>query len=426
MTDTPQTDIKPEAPQAPKPTQYYAVNNGEQVGPYTEEALHELVANGTLPANAHIWAEGMTDWVPYYQVFTNSYAKKAMDMLNTAKKAMDQLNTAKNAISRLKTIKMSRNNIICISAIAAVVLGIFAFILMSGDSKWDKKYKQAMTLIFEADMSPSKYPSSHAYDLMEEAAEAGHAQAQLVHGFFLLEEEESETTGAKWIKKAAEQNNVYAQELMGIVYMEGIGTSSNTEKAAMWLKKAADKKNLAAGLGLLKLYVDKEAGGVLDKKEATELALELYNYGMLTDNVDIIKILEKTKRLPDGVSRILTKIGDERNIKEDKTEEWRIARTLAEEGNAWGQYIYGKGLMDSHSSSFEEREGQKYLEKAAKQKHVMAELRLAKFYEYKKYRDKASDTYRKLLNRIPVGGETQFDAWKVWGGAVPGEKEDED
>ena len=425
MTDTPQTDIKPEAPQAPKPTQYYAVKNGEQVGPYTEEALHELVANGTLPANAHIWAEGMTDWVPYYQVFTNSYAKKAMDMLNTAKKAMDQLNTAKNAISRLKTIKMSRNNIICISAIAAVVLGIFAFILMSGDSKWDKKYKQAMTLLCEAHMSPSKYPSSHAYDLMEEAAEAGHAQAQLVHGHMLIQRDESEATGFKWIKKAAEQNNIYAQQMLGFAYLKGIGTSTNTEKGAKWLKKAADKNNLEAGLLLLRLYVDKKAGGVLDKKEATELALKLYNYGALTDNEDIIKILEKTKKLPDGLPRVLKWIDDEKYIKENKKEEWRIARTLAEEENAWGQYIYGKGLVDG-DSSFEEREGQKYLEKAAKQKHVMAELRLAKHYEYKKERDKASDVYRKLLNRIPVGAEAQIDAWEVWGGAVPGEKEDED
>lgn len=425
MTDTPQTDIKPEAPQAPKPTQYYAVKDGEQVGPYTEEALHELVANGTLPANAHIWAEGMTDWVPYYQVFTNSYAKKAKNLLNTAKKAMDLLNTAKNAISRLKTIKMSRNNIICISAIAAVVLGIFAFILMSGDSKWDKKYKQAMTLLCEADMSSSKYPSSHAYDLMEEAAEAGHAQAQLIHGYMLMRRSESEEAGFKWVKKAAEQNNIYAQEMLGIAYMGGIGTSRNTEKAAKWLKKAADKNNLEAGLWLLRLYVDKKAEGVLDKKEATELALKLYNYGVLTDDKDIIKILEKTKKLPDGLPRVLIQLEDEEYIKKNKTEEWRIARTLAEEENAWGQYIYGKGLVDG-DSSFEEREGQKYLEKAAKQKHVMAELRLAKHYEYKKDRDKASDTYHKLLNRIPVGLEAQIDAWKVWGGAVPGEKEDED
>lgn len=51
---------------------YYHVclSDGSQYGPYDEESLKNMVANGQIPANCNVWTEGMATWLPYSQVFT--------------------------------------------------------------------------------------------------------------------------------------------------------------------------------------------------------------------------------------------------------------------------------------------------------------------------------------------------------------------
>ena len=43
---------------------YFIVDNGQQAGPY---AIDELVKRG-LNSDTLVWAEGMTDWAPAWQV----------------------------------------------------------------------------------------------------------------------------------------------------------------------------------------------------------------------------------------------------------------------------------------------------------------------------------------------------------------------
>ena len=43
---------------------YFIVDNGQQAGPYT---IDELVKRG-LNSDTLVWAEGMTDWTPAWQV----------------------------------------------------------------------------------------------------------------------------------------------------------------------------------------------------------------------------------------------------------------------------------------------------------------------------------------------------------------------
>jgi TPR repeat protein len=46
---------------------------------------------------------------------------------------------------------------------------------------------------------------------------------------------------AKWIRKAADQGNEYAQNSMGGMYERGEGVPKNKTEAAKWYRKAAEQ-----------------------------------------------------------------------------------------------------------------------------------------------------------------------------------------
>lgn len=39
-------------------------NDGQQLGPFPLEAVHNMVRLGSLPQTAHVWYEGAPDWIP--------------------------------------------------------------------------------------------------------------------------------------------------------------------------------------------------------------------------------------------------------------------------------------------------------------------------------------------------------------------------
>ena len=50
----------------------------------------------------------------------------------------------------------------------------------------------------------------------------------------------------EWFRKAAEQDNAYAQYCLGFCYKEGQGTSPDEKMARYWFKKAAENGNESA------------------------------------------------------------------------------------------------------------------------------------------------------------------------------------
>ena len=48
--------------------QYYLYQNEQQVGPYTEEQITSMLANGDIAATDMIWHEGLPDWKPIQEV----------------------------------------------------------------------------------------------------------------------------------------------------------------------------------------------------------------------------------------------------------------------------------------------------------------------------------------------------------------------
>lgn len=47
----------------------YLNQNGEQVGPYTEDQISEMIHSGALTRNDIVWHEGLSEWQPLHAVF---------------------------------------------------------------------------------------------------------------------------------------------------------------------------------------------------------------------------------------------------------------------------------------------------------------------------------------------------------------------
>lgn len=48
--------------------------------------------------------------------------------------------------------------------------------------------------------------------------------------------------GFKWLKEAAEQDDVDAQFKVGMMYKDGVGVKQNNTEAVKWLKKSGKSK----------------------------------------------------------------------------------------------------------------------------------------------------------------------------------------
>lgn len=93
---------------------------------------------------------------------------------------------------------------------------------------------------------------------LTEKAEAGDVQAQLSLGISYLSRRggiaQDFPQGVNWVRKAAEQGNADAQELLGILYADGLGVSQDYQQAANWYQKAAEQGNAGAQEFLGMLY----------------------------------------------------------------------------------------------------------------------------------------------------------------------------
>lgn len=77
--------------------------------------------------------------------------------------------------------------------------------------------------------------------------------------------EENEQKGLEWMLKAAQQNHINAQSLVGYCYHFGIGTSKDYKKAVYWYTKAANAGDAKAQCNLGKCYIAGE--GVTPNKQ---------------------------------------------------------------------------------------------------------------------------------------------------------------
>jgi hypothetical protein len=58
----PQTPPNNQMPPPPPVTQYLLSVNGQQAGPFNMQQLQQMVQNGQLSQNTHVWKQGMANW----------------------------------------------------------------------------------------------------------------------------------------------------------------------------------------------------------------------------------------------------------------------------------------------------------------------------------------------------------------------------
>jgi len=110
-----------------------------------------------------------------------------------------------------------------------------------------------------------------AFELFNEAAEAGNAQAmyKLYSMYYLGEGVVRDYTKAvEWVRKAAELGNANAMTSLGLRYYYGDGAKKDYEKAADWYSKAAEAGSSRAMLLLAEMY--EEGNGVSKDDEKSE------------------------------------------------------------------------------------------------------------------------------------------------------------
>lgn len=100
-----------------------------------------------------------------------------------------------------------------------------------------------------------------AVKYLKKAAVQGHIKAQNNLGTMYYEGQGVElnlTEAANWYRKSAEQNNVDAQVNLAAMYQKGEGIEQNITQATYWLRKAAEQGDKYAQDALAELEPNKE------------------------------------------------------------------------------------------------------------------------------------------------------------------------
>ncbi len=95
--------------------------------------------------------------------------------------------------------------------------------------------------------NPPRWEDAFAW--FSNAATQGHAQAQYMTGFMLLQgqgTQKSVPLALRFFEQAAEQNDASAQYVLGQIYTKGLGVKKDEQTGKQWLEKAAENGNEAA------------------------------------------------------------------------------------------------------------------------------------------------------------------------------------
>ena len=206
-------------------------------------------------------------------------------------------------------------------------------------------------------------PVSERDEFLARAA-SGDAASQLELGKDYLYGFPKDTVeAAKWLRKAADQRNVEAEEKLWFLYLTGDGVARDPVEAERWERKAAEQGVAQDQFGLGSAY----AGGVGVFQDAAEAA-KWWRMAADQGNADAQEKLGNAYSHGLGVSK-------------DTTESWKWYRKAAEQGSETAQlllgYAYAAGGCGLPKDTVE---GVMWLRKAADQGNVLAQDQLGMMY----------------------------------------------
>ncbi|MCG8687297.1 MAG: caspase family protein, partial [Desulfobacterales bacterium] len=242
------------------------------------------------------------------------------------------------------------------------------------------------------------------------AAEQGDTLAQNVLGFyFILQKEPYNFIQAyKWIRKAAEKNDAFAQMFLATFYHCGVGVSIDYSQAAFWYRKAAENEIVDAQTALAHFY---ENG--IGVKQSYSDAVHWYYKAADNDEPMAQKQLGYMWENGKGVNKdyVMASFwyGEAIKKKNPKDDSYDIyLKNAAEQGSPYGQTIVGKLYHDDEdyiNAAF-------WFKKAAEQEVEIAEFILGTLYEngqgVEQNYKKAAYWYRKAANQGNVWAQNSL------------------
>ena len=230
----------PNMPQPPKPVLYYVLKDGVQTGPYDMGKINEMIAAGELAAEVMVWTDGMAKWKPVSEVGDKPVDMKAL-AVSAAQKTKDTASKAVNKIAWLVAQHMegkpNKKTLKIAGIVAACIVVLLAVLLMGGGKSAQAEYEEGLAYTRAKNYSA-------AIEHFKNAAESGHARAQLYLGkAYMLGRgtEKNPEEAFKWFKKSADQGVAEAQFFLGRAYMLGEGTAMNETEGFKWFIKAAEQ-----------------------------------------------------------------------------------------------------------------------------------------------------------------------------------------
>lgn len=165
----------------------------------------------------------------------------------------------------------------------------------------------------------------------------------------------------EYYEKAAELNNVDAQNILGRCYKEGWVVEKNYTESMKWYKKAADQGSAEAQCSLAKYYFE---GNGIDKDETKALMLykEAAAQGYEEAKAFLIELEQKNRRIKVANEFSTIKYRAESG---DKESQYRLGRC----------YEIGENIVKNYEEAF------KWYKKAADNGHVLAQERVGHFIE---------------------------------------------
>jgi len=205
-----------------------------------------------------------------------------------------------------------------------------------------------------------------AYKILAVLAEQGHAEAQNMLGILYREGlgvPKNSKEGIKWTKKAAEQGLASAQHKLGWIYAMGDGVEIDYQEAMKWYQKSAAQGDSDSQLNIGLMYV---TGG----------------YGIAQNYQEALKWFHKAA--DEGNIEACYHLGimysDGEGVEPDRKTGFNWYKKAADRGNVKSQfqlgmyYYQGKGVIQSY------QEALKWFQKAAEQGYADAQFNLFVMY----------------------------------------------
>jgi hypothetical protein len=84
--------------------QIFVQRDGGQVGPYSEEEVHEFLKQGVFKTDDFAWTEGTEDWEPLEEIFPDAVLVETQPKAGTQRRGVSRLRIAFIAVAGMAMI----------------------------------------------------------------------------------------------------------------------------------------------------------------------------------------------------------------------------------------------------------------------------------------------------------------------------------